>query len=288
MAMLSDKLRHILDTRAEVCTAADNSCLMHIGGALRRQRAGVRVDAPRRDPGGARERRGFPAAARAALGTPSCGATSARRRRRSAPSARGSVAELPDWEALRDAGAAIKARAMATLPEQLERLEAAVTRARRQVHWARDAAEANAIVAAIARAHGAREVIKVKSIATDEIELNDALAAQGITAIETDLAELINQLAHDTSVAHPRAGDPPQPGRDQDAVRAHDRRRAGPRLGADGDRRGRARTCARSSCGAGGRSAAPTSASPRPARSCVVESEGNGRMCTTLPRCSSP
>jgi L-lactate dehydrogenase complex protein LldE len=43
MAMLSDKLRHVLDTRAEVCTAADNSCLMHIGGALRRQRAGVRA-----------------------------------------------------------------------------------------------------------------------------------------------------------------------------------------------------------------------------------------------------
>jgi L-lactate dehydrogenase complex protein LldE len=43
MAMLSDKLRSVLDTRAEVCTAADNSCLMHIGGALRRQRAGVRT-----------------------------------------------------------------------------------------------------------------------------------------------------------------------------------------------------------------------------------------------------
>ena len=43
MAMLSDKLRHILDTRAEVCTAADTSCLMHIGGALRRQRAGMRT-----------------------------------------------------------------------------------------------------------------------------------------------------------------------------------------------------------------------------------------------------
>jgi L-lactate dehydrogenase complex protein LldE len=43
MAMLSDKLRHVLDTRAEVCTAADNSCLMHIGGALRRQRTGTRV-----------------------------------------------------------------------------------------------------------------------------------------------------------------------------------------------------------------------------------------------------
>jgi L-lactate dehydrogenase complex protein LldE len=43
MAMLSDKLRRVLDTRAEVCTAADNSCLMHIGGALRRQRSGTRV-----------------------------------------------------------------------------------------------------------------------------------------------------------------------------------------------------------------------------------------------------
>ena len=43
IAMLTDKLRHVLDTRAEVCTAADTSCLMHIGGALRRQRAGVRT-----------------------------------------------------------------------------------------------------------------------------------------------------------------------------------------------------------------------------------------------------
>jgi len=43
MAMLGDKLRRVLDTRAEVCTAVDTSCLMHIGGALRRQRAGVRT-----------------------------------------------------------------------------------------------------------------------------------------------------------------------------------------------------------------------------------------------------
>ena len=93
------------------------------------------------------------------------------------------IAELDDWEALRDAGSAIKARAMATLPEQLERLEAAVARAGGSVHWARDAAEANAIVAGIAHDHGARELIKVKSIATDEIGLNDALAAEGISAI---------------------------------------------------------------------------------------------------------
>ena len=102
------------------------------------------------------------------------------------------VAELPDWEALRAAGSAIKARTMATLPEQLERLEASVTRAGGTVHWARDGAEANAIVAGIARGHGATEVIKVKSLATDEIGLNEALEREGIHAIETDLAELIN------------------------------------------------------------------------------------------------
>jgi len=109
------------------------------------------------------------------------------------------VAELPDWEALRAAGSAIKARTMATLPEQLERLEASVTRAGGTVHWARDGAEANAIVAAIAKANGTGEVIKVKSLATDEIDLNDALEREGIHAIETDLAELINQLAGDWS-----------------------------------------------------------------------------------------
>ena len=66
MAMLSDKLRRVLDTRAEVCTAADTSCLMHIGGALRRQRAGRADHAPGRDPGGDRVK-GFPAAARETL-----------------------------------------------------------------------------------------------------------------------------------------------------------------------------------------------------------------------------
>lgn len=104
------------------------------------------------------------------------------------------VAELPDWEQLRDAGEAIKARTMATLPEQLEQLEAAVTAAGGTVHWARDGAEANAIVASIAKHHGTDEIIKVKSLATDEIHMNEALEAQGIHALETDLAELIVQL----------------------------------------------------------------------------------------------
>src|SRR4029079_15090275 len=65
------------------------------------------------------------------------------------------------------------------------------------VHWARDAADANRIVAEVARAPAVDELIKVKSMATEEIGLNAALAAEGINAIETDLAELIFQLAGD-------------------------------------------------------------------------------------------
>ena len=65
------------------------------------------------------------------------------------------------------------------------------------MHWARDAAEACAIVAAVAKSHGVDEVVKVKSMATQEIELNEALAAEGIAAWETDLAELIVQLGDD-------------------------------------------------------------------------------------------
>ena len=80
MAMLSDKVRHVLDTRAEVCTSADTSCLMHIGGALRRAAHRRAHDAPGRDPGGA----GMSFQTRRPGGagrTRSCAATSARRRR---------------------------------------------------------------------------------------------------------------------------------------------------------------------------------------------------------------
>src|SRR5690606_11500138 len=107
------------------------------------------------------------------------------------------VAEVADWEALREQGARIKDEALANLDVHLERLETSVTAAGGTVHWARDAAQANAIVARLTREAGSDEVIKVKSMATDEIGLNEALAAQGITAHETDLAELIVQLAGD-------------------------------------------------------------------------------------------
>ena len=98
------------------------------------------------------------------------------------------VSELPDWEALRTAGSAIKARVMRYLDTYLLQREAAVQHAGGQVHWARDAAEANRIITEIVQGTGADRVVKVKSLTTDEIRLNEALATAGIRAIETDLA----------------------------------------------------------------------------------------------------
>jgi L-lactate dehydrogenase complex protein LldF len=105
------------------------------------------------------------------------------------------VDELADWEALREAGRAIKDRTLRHLDKYLIELEASVTRAGGRVHWARDAAEARRIVTGIVSAHKAREVVKIKSMTTEEIGLNEALADVGVAAIETDLAELIIQLA---------------------------------------------------------------------------------------------
>jgi L-lactate dehydrogenase complex protein LldF len=107
------------------------------------------------------------------------------------------VAELADWPELRAAGKAIKDHTLAHLDTYLTRLEQRVTDAGGHVHWAQDADEANRIVASLVRAAGADGVVKVKSMTTQETGLNEALAAEGITALETDLAELIVQLGHD-------------------------------------------------------------------------------------------
>lgn len=101
------------------------------------------------------------------------------------------------WEELRLAGAGVKESALVDLGTHLERLEETLTANGATVHWARDAAEANAVVAAVVKAHGVDEVVKVKSMVTQEIGLNEALAAEGIAAWETDLAELIVQLGDD-------------------------------------------------------------------------------------------
>ncbi|MFC0115808.1 LutB/LldF family L-lactate oxidation iron-sulfur protein [Kibdelosporangium aridum] len=109
----------------------------------------------------------------------------------------GVVAELPDWEQLRLSGEAIKDDVLAHLDTYLLQFEESVKARGGVVHWAADAAEANEIVVRLAREAGADEVVKIKSMATMEIGLNEALEADGITPIETDLAELIVQLGND-------------------------------------------------------------------------------------------
>jgi L-lactate dehydrogenase complex protein LldF len=107
------------------------------------------------------------------------------------------VAELEDWPQLREAGKQIKDQALRHLDRYLLQVEEKVAAAGGTVHWAADAAEANRIVTSLVQATGQAEVVKVKSMATQEIGLNEALAEAGIAAYETDLAELIVQLGQD-------------------------------------------------------------------------------------------
>ena len=107
------------------------------------------------------------------------------------------VAEMPDWEDLRSAAEAVKFEVASRMPELLEQFERNVTARGGIVHWARDKHEANRIVAEIIKSKGVDEVVKVKSMATQETNLNEYLKEQGISARETDLAEMIVQLADD-------------------------------------------------------------------------------------------
>lgn len=193
-----------------------------------------------------------------------------------------------DWEALRLAGAGVKESALLDLATHLEQLEETLTANGATVHWARDAAEANAIVVSIAQAHGVDEVVKVKSMVTQEIDLNGALEAAGIAAWETDLAELIVQLGHDlpshilvpaihrnraeireiflremAAVGRPAPDDlTDEPAVLAAAARAHLREKF-----------------LRAKVGVSGANFAVADTGTL----VVVESEGNGRMCLTLP-----
>jgi L-lactate dehydrogenase complex protein LldF len=193
------------------------------------------------------------------------------------------VTEVPDWEELREAGRTIKAEVMRRLDDYLLQFEESVLSAGGHVHWARDAAEANAIVLDVARAHGVSEVVKVKSLTTDEIGLNAGLAAGGVHAIETDFAELILQLDGDWSshilvpaihrnraeireiflrtiaVGKELSDDPHELA---ETARVYLREKfLNAKMGVSGANFGVAET----------------------GTVVVVESEGNGRMCTTLP-----
>ena len=107
------------------------------------------------------------------------------------------TAEVPDWQDLRDTGESVKNYVLANLPELLEQFERNFTAAGGHVHWARNATEANQIALDLIREQGVDEIIKIKSMATAETGLNEFLEENGINAIETDLAEEIVQLGHD-------------------------------------------------------------------------------------------
>src|SRR5690349_7696870 len=105
------------------------------------------------------------------------------------------VAELPDWEQMRQIASDIRTHTLENLDGYLTRLETAVRARGGQVHWASTAEDARRIVIQIAQEHNVTLAVKSKSMATEEIELNHALAAAGIEALETDLGEYIIQLA---------------------------------------------------------------------------------------------
>lgn len=225
---------------------------------------------------------GFPEAARRTLADAQLrrnlrNATTTIRARRKA-----AVDEVGDWDAVRNRGAEIKDAALDDLGGLLAELEARVTGAGGVVHWARDAAEANAIVVALTRMAASDEVIKVKSLTTDEIELNRALEEAGIVAHETDLAELVVQIAEDRQ-SHILV---PAIHRNREEIRSLFEAKLGLRVPSsdpaelvDAARLYLRETFLRVGVGVSGANFAVAETGAV----CVVESEGNGRMCTTLP-----
>lgn len=192
------------------------------------------------------------------------------------------VAEKEDWQALRSAGAEIRKEALQHLDTYLEQFERKFTEAGGHVHWAEDAAEAQRIVLGLLREAQATEIIKIKSMTTAEIELNQSLETNGIRIYETDLAELILQLGADQP-SHIIA--PALHKNRQQVCELFSREMHLPDLTDDpAALTEAARLYLREKflkvkaavCGANFLIAETGSV-------CIVESEGNGRMCLTLP-----
>jgi L-lactate dehydrogenase complex protein LldF len=193
------------------------------------------------------------------------------------------VGEMPDWEALREAARQIKDHTLRHLDFYLERFEERCTAAGGKVHWARDADEANSIITGIIQSHGEKEVIKIKTMTSDEIRLNPALETAGIAPYETDLADLIVQLGND----RPSHIVVPALHRNKTEVRRlflekMQLKSLGekPEDLTDAARRYLREKFLRVKIGIGGANFAIAETGSV----CVVESEGNGRMCLSLPK----
>jgi L-lactate dehydrogenase complex protein LldF len=193
------------------------------------------------------------------------------------------VAEKADWQELRSAASAIRASALENLDFYLEQFEASCTAAGGTVHWATDAAEARQIILDLLRQENAAEVIKIKTMTSAEIQLNPFLQAAGISAYETDLAEIILQLG-DEEPSHIVV---PALHINRSQVREIFARSMGLENLSDDPKAltNAARTWLRSKF-----LTIPTAISganfliAETGSVVIVESEGNGRMCLTLPR----
>jgi L-lactate dehydrogenase complex protein LldF len=194
--------------------------------------------------------------------------------------------QFPDQEereGLRDLGAAIRRYSLAHLPRMLEQLEQKLTANGVHVHWAETPDQANAIALAIAQRVNARHIVKGKSMVSEEIEFNHAMEAAGIEAFESDMGEYIVQLAgekpshiimpaiHKTKAQIAKLFAEEVPGvaytEDVDAL-IQIGRRVLRRKFADAD------------IGLSGVNFCVAETGTL----CLVENEGNGRMCTTVPK----
>ena len=195
------------------------------------------------------------------------------------------AAQFPDpvaLEALRAEGERIRRYSLARLPDLLEQLEANLTRNGIQVHWAETPEDACQLIIDITRKAGGDLVVKGKSMVSEEVELNHALEAEGIGALESDMGEYIVQLAgekpshiimpaiHKTKEEIARLFAEKVPGVDYtDSV--DELIQIGRRV---------LRTNFRDTrVGLSGVNVAVAETGTI----CLVENEGNGRMCTTVP-----
>ncbi len=195
-------------------------------------------------------------------------------------------AQFPDaaeLEGLRDLGAAIRRYSLAHLPRLLEQLEAKLTANGVQVHWAQTPDEANAIALDIARRVKAKRVIKGKSMVSEEVEFNHAMEAAGIEAMESDMGEYIVQLAGEkpSHIIMPAIHKTKQ-----DIAKLFADELPGVAYTEDVDaliqigRRVLRRKFADADIGLSGVNFCVAETGTL----CLVENEGNGRMCTTVPR----
>jgi L-lactate dehydrogenase complex protein LldF len=192
------------------------------------------------------------------------------------------VAEMDNFDAIRDAASAIRDRVLGRLAAYLEEFERNAKARGAEVHWAETHEDVNRIVCELARRYGVRKAVKSKSMVTEECALNDALEAAGIEVVETDLGEYILQLAKELP-SHIVA---PVVHKTRDEVSdLFEKKHHTPRKTdiADLTREARDRLRGHFTSADMGISGA-NFAIAETGSTLIVTNEGNGRMVTTLPR----